>query len=217
MYEIIKKKFTDIKSNLDLTKSIIVQKGFSIDVENKIDIQNLFNKGLTAGWIELYSSKRNIITYEEFLYFYNFIIEEYENIYIVNNNIYHNFYSLNVELPIETKSLLKNFFNNDEDENISKEQIFDVEKYTKIFSNIKKINENYFIRYNDISEITNLKIKNIDLFDSANLQPLVIKNKNEHPSDNVLFMQETEDFLYVLEKLLKKQEIYIIFRSIDNI
>ena len=209
MYEIIKKKFTDIKSNLDLTKSIIVQKGFSIDVENKIDIQNLFNKGLTAGWIELYSSKRNIITYEEFLYFYNFIIEEYENIYIVNNNIYHNFYSLNVELPIETKSLLKNFFNNDEDENISKEQIFDVEKYTKIFSNIKKINENYFIRYNDISEITNLKIKNIDLFDSANLQPLVIKNKNEHPSDNVLFMQETEDFLYVLEKLLKKQEIYI--------
>ena len=36
MYEIIKKSFTDIKSKLDLTKSIIVQKGFSIDLENKI-------------------------------------------------------------------------------------------------------------------------------------------------------------------------------------
>lgn len=209
MYEIIKKSFTDIKSKLDLTKSIIVQKGFSIDLENKIDIQNLFNKGLTASWFELYSSKRNIITYEEFLYFYNFIMEEYENIYVINNNIYHNFYPLDVEIPIETKLLLKDFFNDDENENVSKEQIFDGEKYTKIFSNIKKINENYFVRYNDISEISNLKIRNIDLFDSDNIQPLVVKNKNERPSDNVLFMQETEDFLYVLEKLLNNQEIYV--------
>ena len=178
MYEIIKKSFTDIKSKLDLTKSIIVQKGFSIDLENKIDIQNLFNKGLTASWFELYSSKRNIITYEEFLYFYNFIMEEYENIYVINNNIYHNFYPLDVEIPIETKLLLKDFFNDDENENVSKEQIFDGEKYTKIFSNIKKINENYFVRYNDISEISNLKIRNIDLFDSDNIQPLVVKNKN---------------------------------------
>ncbi len=209
MYEIIKKRFTDIKSELDLTKSIIVQKGISIDLENKIDIQNLFNKGLTASWFELYSSRKNIITYEEFLYFYNFIIEEYENIYIINNNIYHNFYPLDVEIPIETKLLLKDFFNDDENENISKEQIFDGEKYTKIFSNIKKINENYFVRYNDISEISNLKIRNIDLFDSDNIQPLVVKNKNERTSDNVLFMQETEDFLYVLEKLLNNQEIYV--------
>ena len=209
MYEIIKKNFTDIKSKLDLTKSIIVQKGFSIDLENKIDIQNLFNKGLTASWFELYSSKRNMITYEEFLYFYNFIMEEYENIYVINNNIYHNFYPLDVEIPIETKLLLKDFFNDDENENVSKEQIFDGEKYTKIFSNIKKINENYFVRYNDISEISNLKIRNIDLFDSDNIQPLVVKNKNERPSDNVLFMQETEDFLYVLEKLLNNQEIYV--------
>ena len=209
MYEIIKKNFTDIKSKLDLTKSIIVQKGFSIDLENKIDIQNLFNKGLTASWFELYSSRKNIITYEEFLYFYNFIIEEYENIYIINNNIYHNFYPLDVEIPIETKLLLKDFFNDDENENVSKEQIFDGEKYTKIFSNIKKINENYFVRYNDISEISNLKIRNIDLFDSDNIQPLVVKNKNERPLDNVLFMQETEDFLYVLEKLLNNQEIYV--------
>lgn len=209
MYEIIKKSFTDIKSKLDLTKSIIVQKGFSIDLENKIDIQNLFNKGLTASWFELYSSKRNIITYEEFLYFYNFITDEYENIYVINNNIYHNFYPLDVEIPVETKLLLKDFFNDDENENVSKEQIFDGEKYTKIFSNIKKINENYFVRYNDISEISNLKIRNIDLFDSDYIQPLVVKNKNERPSDNVLFMQETEDFLYVLEKLLNNQEIYV--------
>lgn len=209
MYEIIKKSFTDIKYKLDLTKSIIVQKGFSIDLENKIDIQNLFNKGLTASCFELYSSKRNIITYEEFLYFYNFIMEEYENIYVINNNIYHNFYPLDVEIPIETKLLLKDFFNDDENENVSKEQIFDGEKYTKIFSNIKKINENYFVRYNDISEISNLKIRNINLFDSDNIQPLVVKNKNERPSDNVLFMQETEDFLYILEKLLNNQEIYV--------
>ena len=222
MYEIIKKRFTDIKSELDLTKSIIVQKGFSINVEDKIDIQNLFNKGLTASWVELYSSKRNIMAYEEFLYFYDFIINEYENIYVVNNNIYNNFYPLCVEIPLETKLLLKDFFSEDVDDNISNFQIVDGEKYTKIFSNIKEINENYFVRYNDISEIENIKIKNINLFDTDNIQPLITKNKDELSSDNVLFMQETEDYLYVLEKLSNNQEIsvnldsYIGEDSINN-
>lgn len=222
MYEIIKKRFTDIKSELDLTKSIIVQKGFSINVEDKIDIQNLFNKGLTASWVELYSSKRNIMAYEEFLYFYDFIINEYENIYVVNNNIYNNFYPLCVEIPLETKLLLKDFFSEDVDDNISNVQIVDGEKYTKIFSNIKEINENYFVRYNDISEIENIKIKNINLFDTDNIQPLITKNKDELSSDNVLFMQETEDYLYVLEKLSNNQEIsvnldsYIGEDSINN-
>ncbi len=222
MYEIIKKRFTDIKSELDLTKSIIVQKGFSINVEDKIDIQNLFNKGLTASWVELYSSKRNIMAYEEFLYFYDFIINEYENIYVVNNNIYNNFYPLCVEISLETKLLLKDFFSEDVDDNISNFQIVDGEKYTKIFSNIKEINENYFVRYNDISEIENIKIKNINLFDTDNIQPLITKNKDELSSDNVLFMQETEDYLYVLEKLSNNQEIsvnldsYIGEDSINN-
>ena len=139
MHEIVQKYFNEIKSKLDLTKSIIVQKGFSLDSE--VDIQNLFNKGLTASWLEFYASKRNVITYEEFLYFYNLIIDQYENTYIINNNIYYNFYPLNVEIPTETKLLLKDFFDDDTDENASNVQIFDGEKYTKIFSNIKKINE----------------------------------------------------------------------------
>ena len=60
---------------------------------------------------------------------------------------------------METKLLLKDFFSEDVDDNISNFQIVDGEKYTKIFSNIKEINENYFVRYNDISEIENIKIK----------------------------------------------------------
>ncbi len=225
MQKILNEKFNNIIENINLEKSIIVVKGITPEDVSILNIQDLFNKGMTSSWIDLYKSERKILFYEEFLYFYNFIQSEYENIYIVNNNIFENFYPLNIKIPGEIRIRLADFFDNEAVSNDVK--IIDGEKYTEIYSNVKRINDTYFVRYNDEAEISNIKVKVLNLFEAENLNELKVKIISEQNfgvteceyvkdgdesavesssglniDDNIIFIQEPEDYFKVLEKLI---------------
>ncbi len=210
MQNVIENQVSEVISKLDLNKSVVVLKGISKPEIPQTKMQELFDKGFTSSWLELYNLNRKIITYEEFLYFYTFIKSEYDFIYIINNNIYNNFYPLTAEIPGETKLLLAEFFD-DDNEYIPNTQIQDGECYTHIFSNLKKVNDTYFVRYNDIFESNDLKIKNIDLFDTHSLQELPL-NITDIPND-ILYLEEAGDYLNVLEQLANNKPLYV---NIEN-
>lgn len=192
-------------SNIDLSDSIIVLKGIDNGILGDISLKELFATKKTQYWLNLYNSNRRVISYEEYIYLYNFIEQEFENIYVIDNNIYNHFYPLNVEIDLNTKSLLVDFFDYETDDNISKVQIFDGEEYIKLYSNFKQVNETYFVRYNDPLESQSLKLKTINLFDANSITIPCINNLNEKEDSNILSISEPSDYLKLLEQLLSNR------------
>lgn len=211
MNEIINKKLEQCLSKIELNDNcIVVLKGIEQNRFSDINLQNLFQIGTTKSWLSLYQSNVKLISYEEFLYLYNFIEDEYDKIYIVDNNLFNNLYPLNISIPMDIKLQLKEFFDDETDDNISNVQIYDGEKYTKIYSNFKRANGLYFVRYNDESELKSHKITTMNLFEEDNLQELICKTITSDKQKEILIIQEPDDFLYVLEKLLNTNETIAI-------
>ncbi len=211
MNKIINEKLEQCFAKIELNDNcIIVLKGIDQNRFTEINLQDLFQTGTTKSWLNLYKSNIKLISYEEFLYLYNFIEDEFDNIYIINNNIFNNLYPLNINIPINIKLQLRDFFDNEIDDNISNNQIYDGEKYTKIYSNFKQANELYFVRYNDESELKSHKITTINLFEEDNLQELISETITSDKQKEILIIQEPDDFLYVFEKLLNANETIAI-------
>lgn len=211
MNEIINKKLEQCLSKIELNDNcIVVLKGIEQNRFSDINLQNLFQIGTTKSWLSLYQSNVKLISYEEFLYLYNFIEDEYDKIYIVDNNLFNNLYPLNISIPMDIKLQLKEFFDDETDDNISNVQIYDGEKYTKIYSNFKRANGLYFVRYNDESELKSHKITTMNLFEEDNLQELICETITSDKQKEILIIQEPDDFLYVLEKLLNTNETIAI-------
>ena len=190
MLDIINEKVQNIISNIELDKSLIVIKGIDTTVYSTVNLSNLFNKSLTKNWLEFISSNSKIISYEEFLYFYQFIVEEFDDVYIINNNIYNNFYPLYSNLSLEDKKQLADFFDHDNNDNeISAIPIHDGEKYTKIYSNLKNINDSFWVRYNDEVELLNIKVHVINLFNNDNKELIINELTDGSYLEKVIYIQ----------------------------
>ena len=87
--KILKEQLNKCLSSIDTTDALIVFKGLPKDIEQGYHTANfdkLFdkNKNLTKKWLEFSSNDYKFISYEDYLYFYNFIIgNEYNNIFIL--------------------------------------------------------------------------------------------------------------------------------------
>ena len=209
--EIITNKLKDKIEALKNEDCLIVLKGFKSDDFNfEVDLETLFLQKPTKTWLNLCASERKIILYEEFLFLYNFIKEEYSKIYIINNNICNNFYPLYTIVPLETKYQLVDFFDVVIDEkNVSNVQIENGDEYIKIYSNFKNINDTYFVTYNDTQDILNeISISYINLFDEDNVSFSLEAQDNIEANDSIL-LQETQDYLYVLEKIQNNLPVFI--------
>ncbi len=215
MNKIINEKLEQCLSKIEINDNcIVVLKGIEQKRFADINLSDIFKAGITKTWLNLYqSSNIKLISYEEFLYLYSFIEGEYNKIYIINNNLFNNFYPLNVTIPADIKSQLKDFFDDENDRNISNTQIQDGEKYTKIYSNFKQTNELYFVRYNDESELKGNKITIINLFEEDNLKELNFKTITSDNKKEIAIVQEPDDFLFILEKLLNEDKAVINIES----
>lgn len=208
MLEIIEMKYQEKVSKLSLDNNLIVLKGIPNSRFREIDLQNLFGRSITKSWIDFYQSDLKIISYEEFLYFYKFIIEEYNNIYVINNNIFENFYPLNININEKIKNQLVDFFDHESNNTISDENISYGEKYITIYSNIKEIESDFWIRYNDEFELQNHKIQIVNLFEVSSDDFEVLHIDNNFNKE-ILYIQEIDDYLLFLNKILKNKEVYI--------
>lgn len=197
MNKIIKDRVNKIINSIEKEGSIIVLKGIDIELFYgiTIDLNKILDNKL-AYLLTIVNSGRTIILYDEYLALYNLITEQYKKIYIIDNNLYLNYYPLNINIEENhLKGLLNHF-----DEEIEKdnELIEDIQELTNIYGNLVLINDRYFVTYNQL--ISHEKEKIIKLFES---EPTYKPTRKEY-SDliHVVELVDELDYVSFLEKLI---------------
>ena len=190
IYTKIVEKFTKYK---EYNNCLVVLKGIPMStVSPECDSVRLedITKNKIAYFMKI-SSERNFVTYEEFLMLYSFIIEQYDTIVVLNNNIYINQYPLDVEFSDEIRKGLLTHFEESENDN-DDTVIGNIDGIINIYNGVKEYNGFLMGSYCETDVLDNIKIKREDLFDDytklnfksidydENLEYIDIKNEFEY-------------------------------------
>jgi len=199
-----------IEHYLNDSGNIIVLKGIDIKlIENNvsIDVEEILDNKLNY-FLKLAQSDRKVITYDEYLALYDLVLMQYKKIIILENNLFINFYPLQVKLGNEKLKALLNHF--DEEKEGDKYEIGNITELTAIYGNIKFINDRYYVTYNNIISDEKEQIFSIFPKDFAAIE----KDEIEYTS---LFYEisDEEDYILMLDAILKgdKKTIYIIEKN----
>lgn len=190
--------------NIEDSNALIVIKGININELNndfKVNMNELFSNRL--GYLmNLVSSRKNIVTYDEYLALYDMLNMQYKKIYIINNNLYVRFLPLNIELKEEILIGLTNHY--DEEKTGDNFSIGDISDYLDVYSNIKIIDNNYYITYNNV--LINEKEENIDLFSNSDSE---IITRKTIATDEVYVIADEDDYIRFLQKsfIFNKKDI----------
>ncbi|WP_312458316.1 hypothetical protein, partial [Proteiniclasticum sp.] len=212
MKERIREKILNIP---DDTNVLIVLKGIPIElVESYLAIRNIDLSKLLdnkiAYLMELITSRRRYVTYEEFLLMSDLILSQYKNIYVLNNNIYMELYPINDYFPTEIKEGLLKHFSDDSSENDEEEYLGDIEEYTSIFYGIREFNGYLLGAYCDERVFANNKVININLFEYVDFEVQSIPKGD----NNFIEILEEGDYIDVVRILFDQPDE--LFIRMDN-
>ncbi len=141
----LKEKIAQIR---DESGVIIVLKGFPLSIVG-IDaphIASMVDNKFTY-FMQLMQSNRKYILYEEYICLYEFLIQQFKNIIVVENNLYINLYPLYADISDKIICGLQVHF--DTDNQNQDDEIGDINEYIQIYSNYTEIGGIGFIVYND--------------------------------------------------------------------
>lgn len=196
MNTIIINRFKEIIKNLEHNEnSIIVAKGINLDdiglskinvdkyMKNKREYTNRLNNGV------------KIISYDEFLLFNDILKFFYQTIYIIDNNLYLNYYPINADLNENILNcLLKHFDRENDDDFLLMNNIDD---YTNAYGEITKIGNNIYCVYNDY--LMDEKINYIKMWETSGFN----NDKYVYLSDEDVFeIKEEEDYINFLRQCM---------------
>ncbi len=196
-----------IESYRDEPETIIVLKGIDIKLlrENfTVDIEQVIENKFKY-FSNIVQSGRKVIIYDEYLALYNFILTQYKKIVILKNNIFINYYPFQVKLSEQQLTYLMNHY--DDEKEGDKYEIGDITELTYIYGNIKLINGNYYISYNNI--VSNEKEQLFDIFKSDNSS---INREERNYINSCYEIIDEEDYLNMLDDIMyhNKTDIYIL-------
>ncbi len=185
---------------------IIVLKGIPltvVDSENSVvDIEKITKNRMGYYLSNIYSVNRKYISYEEFLLLKSFIVEQYKNIYIFNNNIYINQYPLDIYLSDEVRDGILAHFTDSDDEDDDTE-IGDIDEIISIYTGIKEFNTYLIGSYCDDNQTDEMKIQRINLFDDVDI---IIKNISQSSVDGFIDIIEESDYIDVVKRVFSETD-----------
>lgn len=199
-----------IQYHLDQERTIIVLKGIDIklvQVGLTIDIEEILKNKLNY-FLKLAQTGRKILTYDEYLSLYDLILMQYQKIIVLENNIFINFFPLQVKLSQEKLDYLVNHY--DEEKEGDQYEIGSIAELTSIYGNIKLFNGRYYITYNNI--ISDEKEEVLPVFEQ---DPQVIKMEETQFSPDCYEIIDEEDYMTMLDDLLFHgvKKIYILEKN----
>jgi ATP-dependent DNA helicase RecQ len=148
---------------------------------------------------------RKYITYEEFLLLYSFVLEQYDAVYIVNNNLYINQYPIEAKFSKDTREGLLTHFSESEDEN-DERPIGNIDEIIALYDGVRDVNGYLIGAYCDSRVEVSSKIINVNLFDPERYK---ISSVTETVDDKLVITEEA-DFINLVRKAFKEpEEIYI--------
>ena len=134
-------KLDNLISTIEQGKTLIVLKGYTID--KKIDLQYIFNNKIMYFLNTL--NNNQVISYDEYLAIRAFALEQFNQIIIVQNNMYHNLYPLCTEINDKVKECLAYHFT--EDKELDDEIEIDLSDYVNIYSMFINYKDKYYVSY----------------------------------------------------------------------
>lgn len=203
----IKDKISEI---IDDEKVLIVLKGIPVSIVDssvgKINLSDVIENKM--GYFMNIYGKRKILSYEEFLLLADFIVTQYKEIYILNNNIYMEQYPVEDCFTADVRQgLLKHFEESEVEEN-DDTYIGDISEYIAIFEGVKEFNGYLLGAYSYTPVLTNTKIININLFDNEKRDLTIVPNESGDLVECDLI--EESDYIEFVKKLFSEpDELYV--------
>lgn len=190
-----------------------VIKGIPLDIvefKDNINIEILL-KNKVKYFTNIYEL-RNLFIYEEFLLLNGIITEQYDKIYIINNNLYSKYFPLEIDLKNNIINNLEEQFI-DIDEIDYTNEIYDTndEKTDNLLQIIDGIllKDNLLIcGYNDTVVKDWYKINLIDLFNNNYLEK---KIQNSNQTNNIFIIEDDFDYTVLVNNIINnEQQQYIL-------
>lgn len=188
--------------------TIFVLKGFSVNDfgYSQIDIDNLTSATQKRRRNnEVYSLPIRIISIEEFIYLNGLYKDYYDNIYLIENNIYINYYPIDIVIEENKLNKLLNHFDDDADDEAD---VSDIDNYIDIYSNVKKINGAALCVYNlSEQQLAQWKVNIVKAIEPKDINITEKKDINA----NYISLSSEEDYYSFVEDCLKsKDRIYCV-------
>lgn len=192
----ITEKLNKIES---VDNSIIVLKGIPMQVVDesaeKIDLSKIIENKMMY-FMSIYG-KRKFLSYEEFLILSDFIVAQYKEVYILNNNIYMEQYPVEECFPDEIRAGLLNHFEESEKEENDDSVIGDIDEYISIFEGLKEYNGYLLGAYSQVPALSQNKVIMINLFDN-NSDEIVSQEEGENEFFDLIEESDYIDFIKLL-------------------
>ena len=185
--------------------SIVALKGIPLDFADDNAAENIETaaKNPFKYFSAAVNSGRKIFTYEEFLLLKEFLFAQFDEIYILNNNLYISQYPIETRFSAATLSDLLEHFKEPE---LEQDRDFNLGKLGKIFTGLKSHGKVLIGVYND----EDIDAQTVDLFDAADNFSL-----SDGVAQDFCELNDESDFVCLVRKIIfdAPPEIYISLQN----
>lgn len=199
-----------IEKYINEEASIIVLKGIDISCyyDQLVIHMDSVLKNKLSYFLKLSETGRRIITYDEYIALYSLITMQYRKIFIIENNIYINFYPLQTKICDEKLNALLTHFDSDKEGVIY--EIGDLTEYTSIYGNLISINSRYYVSYNNT--ITTEKEIRVNLFSKTNE---ALKKQKVADPDFCFNIIDEYDYISMLDQInfAPPEKLYVLEKN----
>lgn len=184
--------------------TLIVLKGFTLEEcgIDRINIHSVLENKIMRV-MQLYQQPKQIISYEEFIVLYDFLLAQYKRIFIIENAIYWHLHPVLVNIDAERiEALITHFDSENEDEDA-----IDLTEYTQTYSNFLTCDYGYACCYNlEEHKLRNEKIERILLGENGDT------NIRRSDDSNNLYLNICDqlDYYQLVSGLLHTTNTYVV-------
>jgi ATP-dependent DNA helicase RecQ len=207
MSNLIEKRIKEIDAD---EKTLVVLKGIPVSIVDssvgKIHLEDVIENRM--GYFMSIYGKRKVLSYEEFFLLADFIVAQYKEIYIINNNIYMNQYPIEDCFTPEVRRGLLTHFEDSESDEEDETDIGDISEYISIFEEMKEFNGYLLGVYSSSAVLSNEKIINRNLFETKRREIVNVSNGDGRAVECEII--EEPDYIDFIKKLFSEpDELYV--------
>lgn len=201
----INKKISEINT---LDNSIVVLKGIPISLispESKtLPVEEIIQNKLSY-FMKIFPVRR-FITFEEFLLLNSFVIDQYEKVYILNNNLYMNQYPIYEQFSEEIRKGLLTHFSESEND-YDETPIGKIDEIIDLYDGVREYNGFLIGAYCEDKIPNDIKVKTINLFE---YEDIPIKYVSHSEEIDFLEITDESDYIELIRRVFQEpDEIYI--------
>ena len=190
-------------------KDIIVLKGIPlslfVDTIQPIKLEDICEDKMSYMFMNIYN-KRQYLCYEEFLLLSNFIIQQYKNVYILNNNLYINQYPLDCMFSDSIRDgLLTHFTESEIDDDES--EIGDIDEILRIYSTVSEYNTFLIGAYCEGPELNDTKVSVVNIFDESDY---VLPSVEVDAVNSFVEIEKESDYIQFIKSVFEgPDDVYV--------